>query len=81
VLCDVGTLASLTEREYRSGLAEVIKHGAIADARFFAWLEEHIDALAARSPDTCWVSFPTSAFQTTRSAFTFTPTILSACAA
>jgi len=52
VLCDVGTLASLTEREYRSGLAEVIKHGAIADARFFAWLEEHIDALAARSPDT-----------------------------
>jgi 3-dehydroquinate synthase len=34
----------------RAGLAEVIKYGVIADAAFFAWLEEHLDAaLAGRS--------------------------------
>jgi 3-dehydroquinate synthase len=42
VLADIGTLATLPERELRAGFAEVIKHGAIADAEFFAWLErEH----------------------------------------
>lgn len=40
VIIDVDTLASLPEREFRSGMAEVIKHGAIADAELFAWLEE-----------------------------------------
>lgn len=39
VLADTGLLASLPDRELRSGFAEVIKHGAIADAEFFAWLE------------------------------------------
>jgi 3-dehydroquinate synthase len=39
VLADTGTLATLPERELRAGFAEVIKHGAIRDAKFFAWLE------------------------------------------
>ena len=39
VLADTGTLATLPERELRAGFAEVIKHGAIRDAEFFAWLE------------------------------------------
>ena len=48
VVIDTDTLRTLPEREYRSGLAEVIKYGAIGDAAFFAWLEEHVDALSAR---------------------------------
>ena len=45
VAADTRTLATLPARELRAGLAEVIKYGLICDAGFFAWLEEHIDAL------------------------------------
>ncbi|MBA8884519.1 3-dehydroquinate synthase [Dokdonella fugitiva] len=48
VIADTSTLATLPEREYRAGLAEVVKYGAIGDAAFFAWLERHADALNAR---------------------------------
>ncbi len=51
VLIDTDTLASLPERELKAGLAEVIKHGVICDADFFAWLEANIDALLARDAD------------------------------
>ena len=37
-------LGSLPSRQRRSGLAEVIKYGVIADAQLFAFLEEHIKA-------------------------------------
>ena len=50
VVADTDTLASLPEREFRAGLAEVVKYGAIHDAAFFAWLEESLDALLAREP-------------------------------
>lgn len=47
VLVDTETLRTLPERELRAGFAEVIKHGAIRDAEFFAWLErEHGKVLA-----------------------------------
>ena len=45
VIADVDTLKSLPSRELSAGLAEVIKHGAIADAHFFSWLEKNIHAL------------------------------------
>ncbi|HEY9132694.1 MAG TPA: 3-dehydroquinate synthase [Dyella sp.] len=48
VMADTHTLATLPEREYRAGLAEVIKGAAIGDRAFFEWLERHADALAAR---------------------------------
>lgn len=48
VISDTTTLATLPLREYRAGLAEVAKYGAIGDAAFFAWLEAHVDALNAR---------------------------------
>lgn len=51
VLIDIDTLRTLEERELRAGLAEVIKYGAIADAEFFAWLEESMPALTALDPD------------------------------
>jgi 3-dehydroquinate synthase len=47
VVIDTRTLASLPMRELRAGLAEVIKYGLICDARFFAWLEAHLDELLA----------------------------------
>ena len=51
VLIDTDTLTTLPEREFKAGLAEVIKHGAICDANFFAWLEANMDALLARDAD------------------------------
>ena len=48
VIADMDTLATLPERELRAGLAEVIKHGAIADRGFFEWLEANIEGLLAR---------------------------------
>ena len=45
VLIDPATLGTLPDRELKAGLAEVIKHGAIADADFFAWLEQSVEAL------------------------------------
>ena len=52
VFADIDTLATLPEREFRAGLAEVVKGAAIGDVEFFAWLETHADALAARDPAT-----------------------------
>lgn len=43
-------LATLPDREYRSGLAEVVKYGAALDAAFFEWLEANADAVLARDP-------------------------------
>ena len=50
VLCDVATLGTLPEREFRSGLAEVVKYGVILDAPFFAWLEGNVADILARRP-------------------------------
>lgn len=51
VLIDTDTLGTLPDRELRAGLAEVIKHGAIADRTFFEWLEQNMPALLAKDPD------------------------------
>ena len=45
VLADLGTLGTLPDREYRAGLAEVVKYGVIADRAFFEWLEANITQL------------------------------------
>ena len=52
VLCDLATLDSLPDREFRSGLAEVIKYGIIRDPALFRRLERDLDRLVARDPDT-----------------------------
>ncbi len=39
VLADTGALATLSEREFRAGYAEVVKYGLISDAPFFTSLE------------------------------------------
>jgi len=48
VLIDTAVLDSLPDREYRAGLAEVVKYGVILDADFFRFLEDHIDAINDR---------------------------------
>jgi 3-dehydroquinate synthase len=48
VIADVGTLATLAERELRAGIAEVIKHGFALDAALVAWLEKNMARLLAR---------------------------------
>lgn len=50
VFADVTTLATLPDREFQSGLAEVVKYGVILDPEFFAWLETHVQAILAREP-------------------------------
>lgn len=50
VLIDIETLHTLPEREYHSGLAEVVKYGVIMDAEFFQWLEQAADDLVEREP-------------------------------
>ncbi|QDT70524.1 3-dehydroquinate synthase [Planctomycetes bacterium MalM25] len=50
VLIDTDVLATLPEREFAAGLAEVVKYGVILDADFFSLLEKEADAILARDP-------------------------------
>jgi 3-dehydroquinate synthase len=51
VWIDTAFLNTLPDREYRSGLAEVVKYGVILDADFFAYLERHAAAILARDAE------------------------------
>jgi 3-dehydroquinate synthase len=51
VWADLNALNTLPDREFRSGLAEVVKYGVILDPEFFDYLEAHVDLLVARNPD------------------------------
>ncbi len=48
VIADIDVLHTLPQREFRAGLAEIVKGAAIGDADFFAWLEDHADAIVRR---------------------------------
>lgn len=48
VVADTGAIATLSERELRAGLAEVVKYGVLWDEAFFAWIEGSLDGLLAR---------------------------------
>ncbi len=50
VLVDVEVLTTLPDREYRAGLAEVVKYGVILDAGFFDYLELNTDDINAKDP-------------------------------
>jgi len=51
VLIDSDLLRTLPERQFRSGIAEVIKYGVIADAELFAYLEQNMEKLELRDRD------------------------------
>ncbi len=48
VIADVSTLNTLSDKELRAGLAEVIKYGLIRDLPFLEWLEQNIEKLLQR---------------------------------
>ncbi len=48
VWIDIKTLSTLPGREFRSGLAEVVKYGVILDAEFFEYLERNATAILER---------------------------------
>ena len=48
VVVDPAVARTLPEREFRSGLAEIVKHGIVLDAGYFAELERDLAPLAAR---------------------------------
>ncbi|NKB80627.1 MAG: 3-dehydroquinate synthase [Nitrospirales bacterium] len=51
VLIDTAVLLTLPKREWLAGLAEVIKYGVIADAKFFAYLEQQTHDILTMQPE------------------------------
>lgn len=51
VYIDVVTLKTLSETDYRTGLAETIKHGVIQDEDFFRYLQENVGLVLERSSE------------------------------
>lgn len=51
VLIDTEFLGTLPAREFRSGLAESVKHAAIRDADLFDWHERHAEEIVERQPE------------------------------
>jgi 3-dehydroquinate synthase len=47
VLCDPELLKTLPQKEISCGLAEIVKHAAIADADLFEYLERHAEGILA----------------------------------
>jgi len=52
VFMDTHNLSTLPNREFVSGIAEVIKYGLIRDAPFFEWLEENMENIHNRDSAT-----------------------------
>jgi len=52
VLVDPLTVTTLPDREFRSGLAEIVKHGIVLEADYFADVEASVAPLLARDPET-----------------------------
>jgi 3-dehydroquinate synthase len=50
VLCDVDTLATLSDRDFRCGLAECVKHALIADPTLLEWIGASRAAILGREP-------------------------------
>ena len=52
VIIDTETLNTLDDRQLSAGIAEVIKYGYINDIAFIHWLDENMDKLLKRDPET-----------------------------
>ncbi len=47
IICDPEVLKTLPQKEIACGLAEIVKHAAIADLNLFAYLEQHAEDILA----------------------------------
>ena len=45
VLADLDTLQTLPQKEFRAGLAEIIKYGVISDSSLFEYLEKNVEKI------------------------------------
>lgn len=52
VYMNLETLHTLPEREYLSGMGEVLKHGLIKDSSYYEWLSAHMAEIRKRDLDT-----------------------------
>ncbi len=50
VLADLDVFATLPERQFASGYAEMVKYGLLGDEEFFFWLEENIAEIQNGGP-------------------------------
>ena len=50
VIADLDVYATLPERQFAAGYAEMAKYGLIDDETFFFWLEEHLEEILAGGP-------------------------------
>ncbi len=51
VICELDMLKSLPKEELLSGMAEVVKHGAIADLALFEYIEQNTDKVLQYNPE------------------------------
>lgn len=52
VYINTSTLKTLTERDYFSGMGEVIKHGLIKDKDYYEWIRAHVEKIKDRDHET-----------------------------
>ena len=50
VMCDISYLKTLSQREFVSGLGEIVKYGITFDKKFFNWLEKNHSKLLKGKP-------------------------------
>ncbi len=60
VLTSIPTLTTLPDRELSAGLAEIIKIALIWDQPFFVWLEEHMQELLQKNPESLAIAIERS---------------------
>ena len=52
VYMNISVLATLEDRQFFSGFAEIMKHGIIKDSIYYEWLIENMYEICERDPDT-----------------------------
>lgn len=52
VFTDVNVLKTLPQREFNSGVAEIIGHGMILDENYFSWIENNLDMIKQLNSET-----------------------------
>lgn len=53
VYTNVKTLTTLSQKQFSSGMGEIIKHGLIKDAAYYQWLKDNREKIMARDLEAC----------------------------